>query len=145
MPVGCWCLRDGACTQSCITLIDPALLPLLHYHVLLPLLRHPALLPLLHHPTLLSLLHNPALQPLLHNPSLLPLLRDPLLCRSPKGVSDLVALDAKMLLVARRFTGIRCSNAPIKFALSPGTRQAHGSHWSTFVLHPIPAAAAATR
>jgi hypothetical protein len=35
-------------------------------------------------------------------------------------VSDLVALDAKLLLVARRFTGIRCSNAPIKFALSPG-------------------------
>lgn len=47
-------------------------------------------------------------------------------CRSLKGVSDLVALDAKLLLVARRFTGIRCSNAPIKFALSPGTRQTHG-------------------
>lgn len=41
-------------------------------------------------------------------------------CRSPKGVSDLVALDVKLLLVARRFTGIRCSNAPIKFGLSPG-------------------------
>jgi len=35
-------------------------------------------------------------------------------------VSDLVAMDAKLLLVARRFTGIRCATAPIKFALSPG-------------------------
>lgn len=38
-------------------------------------------------------------------------------------MSDLVALDAKLLLVARRFSGIRCSNAPIKFALSPGERR----------------------
>lgn len=35
-------------------------------------------------------------------------------------MSDLVAMDAKLLLVARRFTGIRCAIAPIKFALSPG-------------------------
>lgn len=39
-------------------------------------------------------------------------------------MSDLVALDAKLLLVARRFTGTRCSNAPIKFAVSPGVRRA---------------------
>jgi hypothetical protein len=47
-------------------------------------------------------------------------------------VSDLVALDAKLLLVARRFTGIRCSNAPIKFAVSPGMsgdRSAHRWLW----------------
>jgi hypothetical protein len=33
---------------------------------------------------------------------------------------QLVAVDAKLLLVARRFAGVKCSGAPIKAGISPG-------------------------
>lgn len=37
-----------------------------------------------------------------------------------KGVSDLVVIDVKLLLVARRLGGVKCCSAPLKFGVSPG-------------------------
>lgn len=37
--------------------------------------------------------------------------------------SDLVVLDLKLLLVARRMVGARCMTAPIKFGVSPGEQE----------------------
>jgi hypothetical protein len=34
--------------------------------------------------------------------------------------SDLVVVDLKLLLVARRMSDVRCSAAPLKFGVSPG-------------------------
>eukprot|EP00775_Hariotina_reticulata_P007429 gene7429-7638_t len=42
-----------------------------------------------------------------------------LLALSKSKSCQLVALDAKLLLVARRFVGVRCSSAPIKAGISP--------------------------
>eukprot|EP00878_Enallax_costatus_P024408 GHUV01026046.1.p2 GENE.GHUV01026046.1~~GHUV01026046.1.p2 ORF type:complete len:148 (-),score=29.15 GHUV01026046.1:651-1094(-) len=37
-----------------------------------------------------------------------------------KGMSDLVVIDMKLLLVARRLGGVKCCSAPLKFGVSPG-------------------------
>jgi hypothetical protein len=34
--------------------------------------------------------------------------------------SELVVVDLKLLLVARRMSDVRCSAAPLKFGISPG-------------------------
>eukprot|EP00878_Enallax_costatus_P011110 GHUV01011603.1.p1 GENE.GHUV01011603.1~~GHUV01011603.1.p1 ORF type:complete len:1328 (+),score=466.80 GHUV01011603.1:589-3984(+) len=36
-----------------------------------------------------------------------------------KGMSDLVVIDMKLLLVARRLGGVKCCSAPLKFGVSP--------------------------
>lgn len=37
-----------------------------------------------------------------------------------KGTSDLVVIDMKLLLIARRLGGVKCCSAPLKFGASPG-------------------------
>lgn len=36
------------------------------------------------------------------------------------AIALLVALDTKLLLVARRYAGVTCSSAPLKISISPG-------------------------